>query len=376
MTALAQRTPAGVGEPQALRAHEIRRMPVVVIALHEGCNCRCVMCDIWKIREPHELALETLERQLDSFEKLGVEWIALTGGEPQRHSHFAEFTTALHARGIRVTMLTAGVLLEADAKMVAGSVDDVIVSLDGPPEVHDRIRRIPSAFTKLESGIRALRAIRPNMGIGARCTVQRANHDALCRTVECGRAMGLNSISFLAADVTSYAFNRPVAWAAPRQNAVALAEQQIGRLQEEIESLIAMYGEDGFVAENPDKLRRIVLHFRAHLGQVPAVAPRCNAPWFSAVIEANGDVRPCFFHDCIGSIRQKTLAETINSPEARRFRTELNIATNPTCLRCVCSLDLPEAEKTGSARGSGGYTHEDTAGTVAGRNQELRGTEL
>lgn len=344
MTAPAQLTPAGIGDPQRLRVHEIRKMPVVVIALHEGCNCRCVMCDIWKIRQPQELALEMLERQLDSFEKLGVEWVALTGGEPQRHNHFAEFTTALHARGVRVTMLTAGVLLEADAKLVSGAVDDVIVSLDGPPEVHDRIRRIPAAFTKLESGIRALRAVRPSMRITARCTVQRANHDALCRTVECGRALGLNSISFLAADVASSAFNRPLAWAAARQNAVALDELQIGRLQEQIEGLIVMHAEDGFVAESPDKLRRIVLHFRAHLGHVPAAAPRCNAPWRSAVIEAGGDVRPCFFHDPIGSIREKTFAETINSPEARRFRSELNIAANPTCQRCVCSLYLPRAE--------------------------------
>lgn len=343
MTVPAPITAAGVSGPEE-RVHEIRKMPVVVIALHEGCNCRCVMCDIWKIREPQELDFETLERLLDSFETLGVEWVALTGGEPQRHSHFAEFTTALRAHGIRVTMLTAGVLLEADAKLVAGAVDDVIVSLDGPPEVHDRIRRIPSAFTKLESGIRALRAIRPSMRIGARCTVQQANHDALCPTVECGRAMGLNSISFLAADVTSYAFNRPLAWAPSRQNVVALNEHQIDRLQQEIEGVIAVHGVDGFVAESPDKLRRIVLHFRAHLGQVPAKAPRCNAPWLSAVIEAGGDVRPCFFHDRIGSIREKTFAETINSPEARRFRSELNIATNPTCQRCVCSLYIPRTE--------------------------------
>jgi len=365
MTAPAQMTAAGIGDPQRLRSHEIRRMPVVVIALHEGCNCRCVMCDIWKIREPHELALETLDRQLDSFEKLGVEWVALTGGEPQRHSHFAEFTTALRARGVRVTMLTAGVLLEADAKLVTGAVDDVIVSLDGPPEVHDRIRRIPSAFAKLESGIRALRAIRPSMCIGARCTVQRANHDVLCRTVECGRAMGLNSISFLAADVTSNAFNRPTLWAGSRQNAVALDEQQITRLESEIERVIAGHGDDGFVAESPDKLRRIVLHFRAHLGQVPAVAPRCNAPWHSAVIEANGDVRPCFFHDPIGSIREKTFAEAINSSAARRFRSDLNIAANPTCQRCVCSLYMAGAEKTVRPWRSIGYEHEDDTVIVA-----------
>lgn len=45
----------------------------------------------------------------------------------------------------------------------------------------------------------------------------------------------------------------------------------------------------------------------ARLGQVPAVAPGCNAPWVSALIETDGTVRPCFFHRSLGNIHQNRI---------------------------------------------------------------------
>jgi|SRR5579864_566374 len=341
---LPESTPQPV-DPNAtdLTAHRIHAMPVVVIAMHEGCECRCVMCDIWKIREPREMAISNLEQQMESFETLGVRWVVLTGGEPQRHSHFVDFAHAVRSRGIRVTVLTAGLDLVKDAKQVAHSVDDLIVSLDGPAAIHDQIRRVPGAFEKLTAGIRAVRSVRPEIAIRARCTVQSANHLWLCRTVESAKEIGLDSISFLAADVTSPAFNRPLAWAPSRQNTVTLDDAQVRALEQEIERLITQHGGGSFVVENAEKLRRIVLHFRAHLGQTRAVAPRCNAPWVSAVIEVGGDVRPCFFHAAVGNIRQQTLAEIVNSPGALQFRSKLDMAANPTCRRCVCSLYVPPA---------------------------------
>jgi len=49
-----------------------------------------------------------------------------------------------------------------------------------------------------------------------------------------------------------------------------------------MEAFIRAHANDiaaGFVAESPEKLRRIVRYFRSHLGQFAPVAPRCNAPW-------------------------------------------------------------------------------------------------
>jgi MoaA/NifB/PqqE/SkfB family radical SAM enzyme len=150
--------------------------------------------------------------------------------------------------------------------------------------------------------------------------------------------MGLRSISFLAADVTSSAFNRPLVWPAERQAAVVLGVEQVSELAAEIDALIAEEHDRGFVAESPDKLRRITRHYRAHLGLEAQEAPRCNAPWVSAVLETDGTVRPCFFHEPIGNARDAGFAAAINGPRAIRFRETLQVAANPVCQRCVCSL--------------------------------------
>jgi Fe-coproporphyrin III synthase len=152
----------------------------------------------------------------------------------------------------------------------------------------------------------------------------------------------------LAADLTSDAFNRPNGWGPERQERVALNAEQVDGLEAEIEGLISDYELDlqsGFVVESASKLRRIVLHFRAHLGHEKHVAPRCNAPWVSAVIEASGEVRPCFFHPSFGNVRNQSLHNIVNSPEAVRFRANLDVATNPVCQRCVCSLYISRPEE-------------------------------
>jgi MoaA/NifB/PqqE/SkfB family radical SAM enzyme len=329
-------------------ARQIRTMPVLVIFPHNQCNCRCVMCDIWRIREPKEITPAALEQQLASFRGLGVRWVVFSGGEPQMNSQLPSLAQMLRAEGIRVTLLTAGLLLESQAETVAANIDDVTVSLDGPPALHNHIRRIPNAFERLAAGISAVRRVRPDMGIRARCTVQKANHCALCEVVQSAKAVGLNSISFLAADLTSDAFNRPQSWLPERQDRVALNVKEVEALDSEIERLISEHSLDldsGFVVESAGKLRRIVHHFRAHLGQAQHVAPRCNAPWVSAVIEASGEVRPCFFHPSFGNIHNQTLHEIVNGPPALKFRANLDVATNPVCQRCVCSLHIPRPEE-------------------------------
>jgi MoaA/NifB/PqqE/SkfB family radical SAM enzyme len=299
------------------------------------------MCDIWRIREPEEITKADLEKLLVSFLELGVRWIVFSGGEPQMNSQLPFLAQMLRAEGIRVTILTAGLLLEPQASMIAASVDDVIVSLDGPPDVHNRIRRVPDAFQRMASGVKALRRVRDRMTVRARCTVQKENHDSLRATIAAAKEIGLDSISFLAADLTSSAFNRPEAWGAKRQDSVGLSHDEVEVLNSEMEQLICEYDRElnsGFIVESAAKLRKIVRHFRAHLGQTSNQAPRCNAPWVSAVIDASGEVRPCFFHPSMGNIHSQALPSILNGPDALRFRANLDIASNPICRHCVCSL--------------------------------------
>jgi len=328
----------------ALAAHQVHALPVLVIFPHNQCNCRCVMCDIWRIRQAQKITPSDLEEQLASFRRLGVRWVVFSGGEPQLNEKWNYLARIVRSAGSRVTLLTAGLLLKSQAQIVVDSVDDVIVSLDGPGELHNHIRRIPDAFEQMSEGVEALRHIRPEMPVRARCTVQKANHRALRAVTQAAKEIGLTSISFLAADLTSTAFNHPEGWLPDRMSPVALVHEEVDALAAEVERLIEERHADlesGFVVETPNKLRRIVQHFRAHLGGAENVAPRCNAPWVSAVIESSGDVRPCFFHPVLGNIHRNSFEDVINSPEALQFRSSLDVASNEVCRRCVCSLYVP-----------------------------------
>lgn len=329
--------------------HLIRELPVLVLLPHNRCNCRCLMCDIWKIRQTREITASDLKPHLESLRALKVKWVVFSGGEPLLHSDLAGLGKMLREEGMRVTVLTAGLNLDRFAPTVAENVDDVIVSLDGPEPIHDEIRGVPRAFERLAAGIAALRQLRPAIAVAARCTIQKENFRHLRATIEAARQLGLNSISFLAADVTSAAFNRPEAWPKERQAEIALSPDEVEGLAREIETLIREFQDEiqsGFVVENAAKLRRIVQHFRAHLGQASPVAPRCNAPWVSAVIEADGAVRPCFFHPPVGNLTQGLLHEIVNGPQALAFRQNLEISSDPVCRKCVCPLFIPKHRPT------------------------------
>ena len=327
--------------------HTIRTLPVLVLFPHNRCNCRCLMCDIWRIRQVREITLGDLEFHWQSIRALQVRWVVFSGGEPQMHSDLAALGRLLRSDGIRVTLLTAGLLLKPQAASVVQCVDDVIVSLDGPRDIHNKVRGIAKAFERQADGVAALRQLRPGIIVRGRCTVQKANHVNLRGTVQAAKQLNLNSVSFLAADLASEAFNRPASWDPQRQGAVALSPEEVDQLECEVQALLVECAEDiasGFIAESAEKLRRIVRHCRAHLGQVSAVAPFCNAPWVSSVVEADGTVRPCFFHPALGNIHEQTLLAILNSERALEFRQQLDVATNPVCQKCVCSLRLAPDE--------------------------------
>lgn len=328
--------------------HWISTLPILILNIHERCNCRCVMCDIWKRESGAELSVDALARHRDSIVTLGVREVVLTGGEPLLHTSFAELCAFLRECDVRITLLSTGLLLKKRAEVIASSVDEIILSLDGPEETHDSVRRVRLGFQLIREGILAVRQWKPEMAIRARCTIQKTNYRRLRESVRGAQQLGLDSISFLAADVTSQAFNRKQAWAGDRQSEIALSHSEVNALDEEIELLIQEHADEirsGYIVERPDKLRRIARHFREHLGEVTAEAPRCNAPWVSAVVEVDGSLRPCFFHRKVGDIREDSLQDALNSEEALGFRQDLRVPDNDICKRCVCSLNYQGQEK-------------------------------
>ena len=323
----------------------LSHLPILILFPHNRCNCRCLMCDIWKERRTLEIGAGEVARWREEWRQLGVERVVLSGGEALMHSDLFSLCALLREAGIGITLLSSGLLLARHAEKIAEYVDDLVVSLDGPRDLHDAIRNVPRAFDRLAEGVRVVRAAGPAGTVTARCTVQRRNALRLRDTVAAARDLDLDRISFLAVDLSSTAFNRPEGEGATPREELALAREELPLLAEEIDALerdCAAELASGFVAESAARLRtRLLAYFTAIAGDGPFPGNRCNAPWVSSVVEADGTVRPCFFHPAIGNLREAgSLGAVLGSPEARAFRASLDVAADPVCQRCVCSLAL------------------------------------
>lgn len=343
----------GIAKRQlTLTTDRIYTLPIVVLMPHSRCNCRCVMCDIWKAnRNGTELTAAQLEPHLGVFRDLNVQWVVLSGGEALMHSNLWTLCTLLRDAGVeKITLLSTGLLLKRHADDVLRHCDEVTVSLDGSRDVHDAIRNVPRAYDRLAEGVAALKERDAAFRMTARCVVQRRNYADLPNIIGAARAIGLDQISFLAVDVSTSAFNRPEGWDRERVADVALTPEEVADFEGILEETIAEYADDfasGFIAESPEKLRRLPRYFAALNGAGEHPETVCNAPWVSTVVEADGTVRPCFFHRPLGNIHEAPLHEILNSDEAVRFRRELDVTRNPVCRKCVCTLYLrPKATIT------------------------------
>lgn len=334
---------------RTLQTDHVKALPVIILMPHSACNCRCVMCDIWKgNKNLKQLKEEDITGLLDSLKKLGTQQVLMSGGEALLNPDFFRFCAILTRYKIKITLLSTGLTLQNHAEQLVKYVDDIIVSLDGDEPTHNYIRNIPDAYQKLEAGIKQIKQLKPGFKIAGRSVIHKTNFRNWPAIIESAINLGLDSISFLPADISSHAFNREVLWNDQRQHEILPDKNELPELLSLLETIISTYHvkfENGFIAESPDKLRKIYQYYAAWHGLTPFPFKKCNAPWVSAVVEADGTVRPCFFHASMGNIRQHSLKKILNSDAAIRFRKELDMATNETCIKCVCYLHLSPGTK-------------------------------
>jgi MoaA/NifB/PqqE/SkfB family radical SAM enzyme len=329
---------------RTLQTHTISALPVVILMPHSACNCRCVMCDIWKDNKNlKQLTEDDISGLLASLRKFGTKQVAMSGGEALLNTNFFRLCEILKKQGIKITLMSTGLSIKRHAVQLIKWVDEIIVSLDGDEPLHDAIRNIPNAFSALKEGVELIKTMKPGYRITARTVIHRLNFRAWLAIIKKAKLMGIDLISFLPADVSSHAFNRQMAWTEPKQHEILLSETELPELQEIITQIITDHKKDfasRFIAESPEKIQQVYDYYAAFYGLNPFPFKKCNAPWVSTVIEADGNVRACFFHEVIGNIRDNSLAEILNSTDAIKFRKTLDMGTNPTCVKCVCSLNL------------------------------------
>lgn len=319
----------------------LERLPLVTLYLSERCNSRCVTCDYWR----HGAADMTLEavRQLQAdLTRLRTEVALISGGEPLLNPQWPQIAEFLREQGLKLWLLSSGLSLAKHAQRVAGLFDSVTVSLDGANAATYAAIRGVDAFEKVCEGVRAV--AQRGTPVGLRVTLQRANYRELPHFVALARELGAYEISFLAVDVANpHAFARQDAFATD----LALATEDLPVFERLLGDLERTQAEDfrrHFIAQTPQKLRRIHQYFAALHGRTPFPAVRCNAPEFSAVLSAQGHLNPCFFIEGPGQGPVPSLPEGLNSAPMRQLREAIRAGRRGECARCVCSMWRDPAE--------------------------------
>jgi MoaA/NifB/PqqE/SkfB family radical SAM enzyme len=323
----------------------LHRLPLATLYLTERCNSRCVSCDYWRHGRA-DMNLDAVTRLLPSLVRLRTRVVLLSGGEPLLNPEWASIAGLLREQGFKVWLLTSGLSLAKHARRACELFDAITVSLDGTDrETYAAIRGL-DALDNVCDGIRAAAAhgVAPSI----RVTVQRANFKQLPTFVTMAQLLGARQVSFLAVDIANpHAFGRTDDFGTD----LALQVDELPVFADVLHSMEQNYAEDfrsGFIAENPQKLRRILEYFAAVRGRSEYPQVRCNAPEFSAVIGASGKVQPCFFisgpaESALRSIAQDSgqeqdLEGVLNSGAMTALRSAIRAGERAECKTCVCSM--------------------------------------
>ena len=86
---------------------------------HSACNCKCVMCDIWKDNKNlKQLTEDDITGLLSSLKKLHVETITMSGGEALLNKNFFKLCEILQKEKIKISLLSTGLLLKKKRRKI------------------------------------------------------------------------------------------------------------------------------------------------------------------------------------------------------------------------------------------------------------------
>lgn len=290
------------------------------------CNLRCGFCRIWERRPEGELSVEEWERVLDRAPRFA--WIDLTGGEPLLHPGFAEIL-AIAATKHRPLILHfptngsfPGRLLESirGLKRPRGTRLVVTVSVDGPPELHDRMRGVSGSFARAAESLRRLREL-PGIHAAAGMTLTAENETAVTETVKA-----------LARDVPGFR-DRDL-----HLNLAQVSSHYYGNAPGDFREASGLRA-DAITPWPPSALAQSWLE-RRYRSLVPRfLATRrsplpCRSLSASVFISPTGDVHPCITDERVaGNVREADydLARVLDGDRATTLRNAISTGSCPHC---------------------------------------------
>ncbi|MDY6782329.1 MAG: radical SAM protein [Cyanobacteriota bacterium] len=311
----------------------------VKIKIVWACNLRCGMCNHWRDRVESPLDLDFYKTLVNELAELGCQKIHLTGGEPTLRPNLEEIIAHIRDRGIRPTMTTNATLIDGDRaySLTQAGLRKVNISIDSPyPDIHDKIRGIPGAWTKATAGFQYLRPWLKSGRMQINTVVHQLNYLSLIDLPDFAVSLGADRINLIPMDEHTPDFQR-------------LTLEQIQDYNQRIAPVIAEKGVKFGLIDNPKKAyifgetaaeieqsltgRYAHSYYDSHL---------CFAPWTHALIDHIGQVSVCCMlpnSPIIGDLRSSSFTEIWNGEAYQALRNPTYLPLFETCRNCDMFLE-------------------------------------
>ncbi|MGB2662319.1 MAG: radical SAM protein [Candidatus Omnitrophota bacterium] len=170
----------------------------VDFALTGKCNLRCKHCntsDTWDLKE--ELSFEEIISVLDQLKEEKIFSLNLFGGEPFCYPKIYELFELFNSYPMRVTILTNGTLIDADAVKRLKKLrflENIQISIDGSnPSIHDWQRGEGSFFRS----IRTVRLLQENdLPVSIKAIINNHNYKDIENMVDLALSLDLEGMDF------------------------------------------------------------------------------------------------------------------------------------------------------------------------------------
>jgi radical SAM protein with 4Fe4S-binding SPASM domain len=159
------------------------------------CNLRCQHCFVQRKKRS---LLDTREclKIIGEFSDLAVQKVMFTGGEPMLREDIYELICASAENGAEVDLVTNGLLVnrERARALHRSGLSEVTISLDGPPHIHEIIRRQYGTFDRTLHAIQAF--LDEEVPVDIVCVVNRINIFHLFDLFKIALKLGCSSLNF------------------------------------------------------------------------------------------------------------------------------------------------------------------------------------
>jgi cytosylglucuronate decarboxylase len=189
-------SPASLSKASMLKGAGPR---VLIIRALEACNAGCFMCPFAFSSDEYRFTAQQANNLAEIIAGSTIRLVRLTGGEPLMLPDLVEIGRAFKStRCLAFSIITNGYFVtERLDELRAGDVDQIIVSIDGIEESHDRFRQLPGLFRRAQEGIRSLRQGRPEVVLRVNTVVGRHNINELPRLYDTLCAWGVHQWSII-----------------------------------------------------------------------------------------------------------------------------------------------------------------------------------